>query len=97
MRETRSKYLEWFLIGLGVVLGLIFNNLGIVGLLPIIANLEYSIAIFTIKDNERLIKIFFMINALMYTFFCMFIYNYVGVVTNSVVVISCLVNLLKKK
>lgn len=95
-KENSPKWLQWFLVGLGVCLGLVFNNLGFIGLLPIIANLEYSIAIFIIKDNEKLLKICFMMNVLLFTIFCLFINNYVGLITNSIVIISCLINVLKK-
>ena len=96
INENSPKWSHYFLIALGVILGLIFNNLGFIGLLPIIANLEYSIAIFVIKDNEKLLKICFMLNVLLFTIFSFFIYNFVGVITNSIVVISCLINILKK-
>lgn len=95
--EKSPKWAHWFLIALGVVMGLIFNNLGFIGLLPIIANLEYSIAIFTIKDNDKLLKICFLINVLLFAIFCLFIYNFVGVITNSIVIISCLINIIKKE
>ena len=95
-KDNSPKWLQWFLVALGVILGLIFNNLAFVGLLPIIANLEYSIAVFVIKDNEKLLKICFMINVLLFTIFCFYIHNYVGIVTNSIVVISCFINILKK-
>jgi 4-amino-4-deoxy-L-arabinose transferase-like glycosyltransferase len=95
-KEYNSEVLKWFLILLGVALGLVFNNRGLIGLLPIIANLEYSIAVFTIKDNEKLLKICFLLNVLCFTIFCVFIYNFVGVITNSIVIISCMINILKK-
>lgn len=42
MKNVKNKALEWMLILAGVVLGIIFNNRGLLGWLPIIANLEYS-------------------------------------------------------
>ena len=95
-KENNSEFLKWFLVALGVALGLIFNNRGLIGLLPIIANLEYSIAVFVIKDNEKLLKVCFLLNVLGFTIFSFFIYNFVGVITNSIVIISCLINILKK-
>ena len=95
LRE-HPKWMEWFLVGLGVVLGLVFNNLGIIGLLPIIANLEYSIAVFVIKDNEKLLKICFIIMCAIFVLFNIFIYNIVGTVLNIVVIISCIINISKK-
>ena len=52
MKNVKSKVLEWILILAGVVLGIVFNNRGLLGWLPIIANLEYSIAVFKLKENE---------------------------------------------
>ena len=57
IRDIRSKYVEWALVGLGVVLGLAFNNLGFMGLLPVIANFQYTIAVFRFQDNQRALKI----------------------------------------
>ena len=42
--KYQSKKLEWFMVGLAVVLGLLFNNLGLIGALPVIGNLEYTLA-----------------------------------------------------
>lgn len=95
--NIKNRYLEWVLVGLGIVFGLYFNNCGIVGLLPVIANTEYSIAVFRFKDNERALKIAFLICIAMFSVFNVYIMNYVGVVTNIVVFISTAVFLVKKK
>ena len=76
--------------------GLYFNNRGIVGLLPVIANSEYSIAIFRFKDNERALKISFLVCIVLFSIFNAYIMNYVGVVTNGVVFVSTAAFLLKK-
>ena len=94
--NIKSRVLEWLLIGLGVVFGLYFNNRGIVGLLPVIANSEYSIAIFRFKDNERALKISFLVCIVLFSIFNAYIMNYVGVVTNGVVFVSTAAFLLKK-
>ena len=61
IRKIDSKVLEWFLVALGVVLGLAFNNLGAVGYLPVIANLQYTLAVFRFRDNERALKLSFQV------------------------------------
>lgn len=53
MKNVKNKALEWGLILAGVGLGIAFNNRGLLGWLPIIANLEYSICVFRLKDRER--------------------------------------------
>ena len=83
-----SKIVEWFLIALGLALGFIFNNRGIYGLLPIVANLEYSIAIFRFKDKEVMLKAAFFLCVLLYTLFNVVIKNYVGIACNSIILVS---------
>ena len=46
MKNIKSKVVEWILILAGVVLGLVLNNRGYLGLLPVIANFQYSVAVF---------------------------------------------------
>ncbi len=88
MKRVKSRMVEWILILLGVVLGMLFNNRGLLGWLPIIANLEYSIAVFQFRDRERSLKLAFLINALMYSAFSLSIMNYVGVVANIVTAVT---------
>ncbi len=51
MKNVKSKAWSGGLVLAGVVLGVVFNDRGILGWLPIVANLEYSIAVFKLKDN----------------------------------------------
>jgi len=95
MKNIKSRIIEWGLISLGVVLGIVFNNRGILGWLPIVANFIYSVAIFQFKDNEKGLKIVFIINLLMYTVFSAVIQNYVGAVSNTVVAIITAISLIK--
>lgn len=95
IREINSRFLEWTLLILGVFLGLFFNNLGWVGLLPVIANLQYTITVFKFHDNERAIKVSFMLGAVMFSVFSLAIWNIVGLFTNLVVGVTTAVYLIK--
>ena len=53
IRNINNKLVEWTLVILGVLLGVAFNNRGVLGLLPVVANLGYSIAVFQCKNNEK--------------------------------------------
>ena len=97
MKNVKSKIIEWTLILLGVVLGAVFNNRGLLGWLPIVANLEYSVAVFQFKDKERWLKLAFIINALMFLAFSISIRNYVAAVGNVVVAVTMAVSLLKER
>ena len=97
MKNIKSKVIEWTLIVLGVVLGIVFNNLGLIGWLPIVANLEYSIAVFRFRNDARGIKIALIINMLMFTVFSFYIRNYAGIVGNTVVAAATAVALIREK
>ena len=95
MKKEKSRVLEWILILAGVVLGILFNNRGLPGWLPIIANLEYSVAVFRFRDNEKALKLAFIVNAVMYAVFNGVIMNYVGVVSCAVVAVTTSVSLIR--
>ena len=97
MKNVKSKAVEWGLILLGVVLGAAFNNRGLIGWLPVIANLEYSVAVFRLKDSERGLKLAFLINAVMFAVFNLSIMNYVGAVGSLSVIVITAVSLLRNK
>ena len=96
IKKIDSKAVQWFLVILAVILGLWFNNLGLVGLLPVIANLQYTIVIFQFQSNDRILKISFLISALMFTGFSLVIYNFVGVFTNFIVAVTTFLSLIKR-
>ena len=80
-----------------LVLGLVFNNLGFVGLLPVIANLQYSLCVFRYRDNERALKISFVFCTVAFSIFNAVIQNYVGTVSNLVVMVTLILYLVKNR
>ena len=97
IKKVNSKALEWIGVVLGVVLSIACNNMGLLGFLPVIANLQYTLAVFKFKDNDRALKISFAICIGMYTVYNFAILNFVGMISNVVVVTTTLVMLFKRK
>ena len=97
MKNIKSRVIEWTLILLGVVLGIVFNNRGLIGWLPVIANLEYSAAVFRFRDLERRLKYAFILNMVMYVVFSFAIMNYVGAVANIVVAVTTAISLFRER
>ena len=96
VRGTRSKALEWLLVALGVGLGILFNNRGIMGWLPIIANLEYSLAVFRFQDDQRKLKAAFLVCIALYGIFNAVILNFVGMASNLAVFVMTAVFLVRE-
>ena len=88
IRNVKSKALEWILTGAGVVLGVAFNNRGLVGLLPVIGNLQYTLAIFRCQNHERILKLSFLISVATYVVFNIVIYNFVGAASDLIVILT---------
>ena len=97
IKNITSPVIEWILVGLGVALGLVFNNLGFMGLLPVIANFQYTLAIFRYKNNEQILKSSFLIFVILYIIFDVVIYNFVGAVLNLVIAVTTAAVLIKNK
>lgn len=101
IRNVKSKALEWILTIAGLLLGLVFNNRGWLGLLPVLGNLQYTLAIFRFKDNEQALKLSFLISVVCYCIFNFVIYNFVGGASDMVVIITTSIvlirNIVKKR
>ena len=65
------------------------------GLLPVIANLEYTLAVFRFRDNEQALKCAFFLSSVMFAIFNLAIQGYVGFVTNLFVAVTTLVALIR--
>lgn len=96
IKGWKSKLLEWFLIIAGVVLGLVFNNREWIGILPVVANLQYTLSVFRFKDNEKALKVSFLICNIMFGFFNFAILNIVGLCANIFVAITTAVFIFRK-
>lgn len=97
MKGIRQKWVGWILVAMGVVLGILFNNRGLWGWLPILANFEYSMAVVFLSKEERKLKLALVFCATMFSLFSAVIQNYVGIVTNLVVAVTTAVSLCKER
>ncbi len=89
--------MEWLLILSGVVIGLLVNNLGVIGLLAVVANLEYSVVVFRYKGDERALKWAFLVNLALFAVFNTYLHNHIGAIGNAVVFLMTAVNLYKSR
>ena len=97
IKGIKSKALEWGIVVLGVILGLAFNNIGIWGLMPTIANLQYTLVVFKFPNDERALKISFMFSVILFIIFNAAILNLVGVVTNLIIFATTTISLIRDK
>ena len=101
IRKKQCKWIEIVLIilavGLGVAAHMLNPELKFFGWLPIVANLEYSLAVLWFKNNERALKIAFLINTILFVGFNARIKNIVAVIANIVIIITTVIFLIKDR
>lgn len=95
IKNVKSKLVEWVLILLGVVLGIVFNSNGLIGYLPVVANFIYSVSVFKFKHREKTLKTIFIVNMIMFAVFNAVIMNYIGLFSCIVVAVSTLLSLVR--
>ena len=97
IRGIKSKVIEWTLTIMGVVFGIVFNNLGLVGYLPILANLQYTLVVFQFRDNDLALKISFLVAVGLFVVFNLAIWNFVGAFFNLATFIVTGITLIRQK
>lgn len=91
-----SKWLKIAFVMLTVILGILFMDKAIYGLLPIIASAYYSIVMVTTDDVKKL-KIALMINNILWLIYELIILDLVGVGFKIASIISCISMIVKKQ
>ncbi len=97
MKGISSLWITYSLILFSLVFGTIVNRNGILGYLPVIANVIQTLAVLDEKAGVRRVKISFGIACLMWTAFNWSIRSYVGSFFNLFNGISYLINGLNEK
>lgn len=93
----KNNIIEYIIVLAALFFGIYFNNLGLIGLLPVFGNVEYSICMFVLKDNVRGLKISFLICNICFIVLNLYIKNYVGFVFTAITASTTVINLIKNK
>lgn len=86
--DKHNKVLDWIFVLLPLALGIYYNNQGLLGIVPVVANLEYSLALLFFSKNPTTLKIAFFICLVMFIFFNFMILNIVGGIACTVSAVS---------
>lgn len=92
-----KKYISWFLVVAAVVLGIYFNNRGLIGLLPVASSCWYSICIIDKNASHQKMKVSLILNSTAFLIYSAVLLNLVGVISNLLVVSSTTFAIIKNK
>lgn len=92
LNKTSTVIICILMIGIGVC----FNNNGLLGLLPIIASVSYTICIYVLKSAQKM-RVALVINLIQWLFFDFFIKAYPMFVMDLIIIIITLINIFRYK
>ena len=95
IKNIDNPFVTWTLVGTGAAVGIWVNNLGLVGYMPVIANVVYTLGVFRFKNNERALKLCLLSMVALYGAFNIVIQNYAGAVGNVIIIITTAMALIK--
>lgn len=84
-------------IAAGAVLGIAFNNRGVLGLLPVAASIQHSFFIVYPKTTDKHIRLATFISTTCWAVYSLPLYNYVGAAANAAIAVSALWQLMRGK
>lgn len=94
-KELSKKTSLILAISIGTVAA-ILNNTGLIGIFPILADIEYTY-ILGIARNTKIIVIALIINNILWFIYDMIIFNYMGAIWCILIIICAIFNLIKNK
>ena len=92
--DKLTRRWTYFFIVVSVVLGLIVNNRGIIGLLPVIAIVEITICNFRLK-SIKYIKIGFIVNSVFYIIYFLAIWDFASAAIECITISVGLISLFR--
>ena len=90
--NKNNKILSFIFIALGLSLGIIFNNNGWLGLLPVISSLIYSIIVL-FSNNVIIIKTAICFSNVCWAIYCYAIVLYTGLIFNVIALVFSIISL----
>ena len=93
IKGISNRYLNYILIALCILFGYLFNSNGLIGYLPIIANVAQSLVVLNEKAQTRHVQIVNCFASICWTFFNFTIKSYVGCIFNIIAALSYIKNI----
>ncbi len=95
-KNILTKNITTILLVISIIAGLYANNLGIIGILPIIASVSYTICIYITK-NEQQMRYATVLNMFLWFIHDMYIQAYPSAIANIILCIWTIIQIFKNK
>ena len=96
IKNIASRFLTYAFISAAIIFGIMFNSNGLLGYLPIVANVSQSLIIINRKSTAKQVRIICAFSSLCWGIYNFAIKGYAGVVTNLINAASYLYHAIKE-
>lgn len=90
LKNKMTKKVQFVLCILMFVIGIVVNNRGILGILPIIASIEYTIMACRNKSTVKIVKYALLINMIMWSIYDFIIKSYPTFIMDIIISLICI-------
>ena len=96
IKEIHKKWLNALFIVSGLVLGVIANNQGVFGFLPVFANFQFSCLVLWKKADNVIIKLSVCVSNVCWAIFNFYLLNYTNAAVNVAICVSGVVFVIRE-
>lgn len=93
----QNRVLSVLFVAASLILGFLFNNRGVIGVLPIVASVQYAVVVLNPKTSEWILKASIFFNTVCWAIYSFYLYNYVNAIANVVIAVTALYQLVVSK
>lgn len=97
LKNKMTIKIQAFICILMFVIGAIVNNRGLLGYLPILSSIEYTVIACRNKSTVKMVKIALLINMIMWGIYDFIIKSYPTFITDVIISLICIKQLIDKK
>lgn len=91
-----NKYIVYLFLVLILIVGLLFNNSGLIGVLPVVACMMYTLVMFKTTSAKHL-KVGLIVNVLMWLIYDIYILAIPSIVTDLTIAVSTVISLIRTR
>lgn len=88
IKGVSNTFLNFIFIVVGLILGIVFNNRGILGILPVCSGFVFSVVVVSKKATDRGIRIATTFSTFCWAVYSLIIQNYANFLANVIVFLS---------
>ncbi|HPE95538.1 MAG TPA: YgjV family protein, partial [Bacillota bacterium] len=94
-KKSSTILVPCLLVAAGIIAGVLSNNMGVIGLCPVVACAQYGAAAIYPRSSVNFLRVSMVINSSLWAVYCIVLKNYVNALANIVLAIVAVIAIIK--